>query len=151
MGKLKIYLDNCCYNRPFDNQKDVIVHMETQAKMFIQSLITFNSIELVYSSISVKEIEDSPFEENRNSIFAFIEKNAKYYLDKDKDEAAISLTEEIMKTGVKLKDASHTACAIISKCDYFITVDKRLLNYSDSRIKMVNPIDFIKIWRNSNV
>ena len=36
---LKIYLDNCCYNRPFDNQKDRAIGAETQAKMFIQSLI----------------------------------------------------------------------------------------------------------------
>jgi len=52
-----------------------------------------------------------------------------------------------MRTGVKLKDASHTACAIIAGCDYLITTDKRLIKYTDNRIKIINPIDFLKIWR----
>ena len=52
-----------------------------------------------------------------------------------------------MKSGIKLKDASHTACAIMAKCDYLITTDKRLLKYRDERIKIVNPIEFVKIWR----
>ena len=32
------------------------------------------------------------------------------------NDTAISLTEEIMLTGIKLKDASHVACAIIANC-----------------------------------
>ena len=148
MEKLKIYLDNCCYGRPFDNQNDTIIYEETQAKMFIQTLITLNVVELVYSSISVKEINDYPFEENRKLILAFIEKNAKYYVHTD-NEVAIILTEEVMQAGIKLKDASHTACAILAKCDYLISTDKRLLKYEDNRIKIINPIDFLKIWRNT--
>lgn len=144
---IKIYLDNCCYNRPFDNQKDLMIQEETQAKMFIQSLVKYKTVELVYSSISVEENSASPFEENSSSILDFIENNAKYYISKDNNECAISLTEEIMRTGIKLKDASHTACAIIANCDYLITTDKRLLKYKDDRIKIVNPTEFLKIWR----
>ena len=51
-----------------------------------------------------------------------------------------------MRTGIKLKDASHTACAIIAKCDYLITTDKRLIKYRDNQIKIINPIEFLKIW-----
>jgi len=144
---LKIYLDNCCYGRPFDNQKDPVIKKETQAKVFIQSLVKYKALELVYSSISLQEITDIPFEENSRSILDFIENNAKYYVSKDNNETAVSLTEEIMRTGVRLKDASHTACAIVAKCDYLITTDKRLTKYQDNRIKVVNPIEFVKIWR----
>ena len=147
MTKLKIYLDNCCYNRPFDNQKDRAIQEETQAKMFIQALIRYNSIDLVYSSISLQEVFDSPFEENRESILEFIEHNARYYVSKENNAVAISLTKEIMQAGIKLKDASHAACAILAKCDYLITTDKRLLKYTDERIKIVNPIDFVEKWR----
>ena len=147
---LKIYLDNCCYNRPFDNQNDLTIHEETQAKLLIQSLVKYKVIELVYSAISLQEIADSPFEENRRSILDFIENNAKYYVSKDNNETAISLTEEIMRTGIKLKDASHTACAIIANCDYIITTDKRLCKYKDKRIKIINPIEFLRIWRALN-
>ncbi len=30
---------------------------------------------------------------------------------------------------------------------YFITTDKRLLKYKDNNIKLINPIDFVKLWR----
>ena len=144
---LKIYLDNCCYGRPFDNQKDTVIFVETQAKLEIQSLVKYKVIELVYSSISIQEIIDIPFEEIRNFVLEFINNNAKYYVSKDNNEVAITLTEEIMHTGIRLKDASHTACAIVAKCDYLITTDKRLLKYTDSRIKIVNPVEFLEIWR----
>ncbi|MCL2019350.1 MAG: hypothetical protein FWG70_06260 [Oscillospiraceae bacterium] len=147
MDKLKIYLDNCCYGRPFDNQNDIEIYRETKAKMFIQSLVRFNSVELVYSLMTIKELRDCPFEEIRNSVMEFIENHAKHYLDKAQYKIANALTIEIIETGVKLKDASHTACAIISGCDYLISTDKRLLKYKDSRIKMMNPIDFVKTWR----
>jgi len=148
---LKIYLDNCCYNRPFDNQNDLEIQEETQAKLFIQSLVKYKVLELVYSSVSLQEISDSPFVENSHSILDFIANNATYYVSKDNNETAISLTEEIMRSGIKLKDAAHTACAIIANCDYLISTDKRLCKYQDKRIKIINPIEFLVIWRALNV
>ena len=29
---MRVYLDNCCYNRPFDPQSDLRIHVETVAK-----------------------------------------------------------------------------------------------------------------------
>ena len=52
-----------------------------------------------------------------------------------------------MCSGIKLKDASHTACAIVAGCDYLVTTDKRLMKFQDKRIKIVNPIYFVRIWR----
>ena len=143
----RIYFDNCSYNRPVDDQKDLKIQEETQAKMFIQALVRYNSLDLVYSSISLQEIYDSPFEENKISVLEFIEQNAKFYIGKDNNEAAISLTREVMQKGVKLKDASHVAFAILAKCDYLITTDKGLLKYKDERIQIVNPIYFAETWR----
>jgi hypothetical protein len=36
---MRIYLDNCCFNRPFDNQTQLKIHLETEAKLFIQQEI----------------------------------------------------------------------------------------------------------------
>jgi hypothetical protein len=41
MKKLKIYMDNCCFNRPYDDQRNLINRMETEAKLFVQGLISF--------------------------------------------------------------------------------------------------------------
>ena len=48
---MKIYLDNCCFNRPFDDQKQIKIQVDTEAKLFIQTKILENELELVWSYI----------------------------------------------------------------------------------------------------
>ena len=41
---MRIYLDNCCYNRPYDDLSQLIVSLEAQAKLHIQNRIEKVSI-----------------------------------------------------------------------------------------------------------
>jgi len=87
-------------------------------------------------------------EESRQHIQNFVISNADTYISKVKNYDEIEkLSNEIVQTGIKPKDATHLACAITAECDYFITTDGRVTKYKTDRIKVVNPIDFIKIWR----
>ena len=43
---MKVYLDNCCYNRPFDDQGGILIRIETEAKLFVQYEIHAGRIEL---------------------------------------------------------------------------------------------------------
>ncbi len=36
---VRVYLDNCSYNRPYDDQSQMRIHLETQAKIHIQDMI----------------------------------------------------------------------------------------------------------------
>jgi hypothetical protein len=36
------------------------------------------------------------------------------------------------------------------ECDYFISTDDRLLKHQDDRIELINPVDFIRLWREKN-
>jgi hypothetical protein len=36
---MRVYLDNCCFNRPFDDQSSLTVRLETEAKLAIQEMI----------------------------------------------------------------------------------------------------------------
>ena len=49
MKKTKIYLDNCCFNRPYDDQSQLTVSMEALAKLSIQQDIRNNNADLVTS------------------------------------------------------------------------------------------------------
>ena len=60
-----LYLDNCCFNRPYDDQGNLINRMETEAKLFIQDLIRLRKIELAWSFVLDYENNDNPFEERR--------------------------------------------------------------------------------------
>lgn len=52
---MKVYLDNCCYNRPYDDQSQLRISLETQAKLQIQSMIRNREIELVSSYVLMYE------------------------------------------------------------------------------------------------
>ena len=44
-----IYLDNCCFNRPFDDQSSIRIKLETDAKLYIQEQIRHQKLELAWS------------------------------------------------------------------------------------------------------
>ena len=66
--KCRIYLDNCCFNRPYDDQSQLLVRFETQAKLYIQKNIFEKNFELVWSYVLKFENSRNPFEAKRNAI-----------------------------------------------------------------------------------
>jgi predicted nucleic acid-binding protein len=141
-SKIRIYLDNCVYNRPFDDLTKIKIALEADTKRYIQRLIIEGKIELAYSFVSRFENSKSPYPHNQKSIDAFFV-NATVYVDHTCGLAVRRRADEIMKTGVKVKDAYHIACAIESESRYFITVDNRLLKYPAQDIIICNPIQFL--------
>ena len=139
---MRIYLDNCCYNRPYDDQSQIKVFLETQAKLHIQRMIVEGKVELVYSYMSRYENSQNPFEIRKNTIAEFF-KNASVYVDESNADNAAQKSRQIMETGVKAKDAIHVACAVIAGADYFLTTDTRLLKYKTYERKLMNPTEFI--------
>ena len=51
-------------------------------------------------------------------------------------------------SAISLTGSYHVACAIYAGCDYFLSTDKRLLKYTSDKIKIMNPIDFIREMEN---
>ncbi len=140
---MRVYLDMCCYNRPYDDQSQLKVAMETQSKLYIQMLIKERKLELIASYMLRYECSQNPFEMRRKAIFDFIQENAVGYVGGNRKKEIEAKATEIMKTGVKFKDACHVASAIYAGCEYFISTDIRLLKYNTQEIKMVTPIEFI--------
>jgi predicted nucleic acid-binding protein len=142
-NKMKVYLDNCVYNRPFDDQSQIRISLEAQAKLYIQRLIVDKKIELVYSYMSVYENSENPNTEQQESISCFFH-NAVEFVDPSRADSIEVHAEEVKKWNIKANDAIHIACAIEGKCDCFITTDDGILKkYLASDIRIYNPIDFI--------
>jgi len=136
----KIYLDNCCYNRPYDDQTQLRIELETKAKLHIQHQIVEKEFKLVSSIILEFENDHNPYHIRKTVIRDFLQHATEYV---DESEEVLTLAREISKKGIKPKDATHLSCAIHAKCAYFITTDDKLLKYKDDRITIINPIDFI--------
>ena len=137
---MRVYLDNCCFNRPYDNQNLLKVKLETQSKLGIQQLVLENKLELVWSFILEFENDQNPFIERKRQIEKW---QNLAVADCSLTDAVIAKSRDFMRLGLREKDSYHIACAIISNTDYFITTDAKILNKHISDIKVISPTDFI--------
>jgi len=145
MPKITVYLDNCAFNRPFDDQRQMRIFLEAQAKLHIQSLIADDKLALACSYMSLYENNDNPHEERRTSIADFFN-YVSQFVNYDKVEKVETRAAGIMECGIKSKDAIHIACAITAGSNYFITTDDELVKkYTGNEIIICGPIDFINI------
>jgi predicted nucleic acid-binding protein len=138
---MRIYLDNCSYNRPFDEQRDIVVRLEAEAKLHIQELVKEQYLDLVWSSVNDYENNDNPFDEKRERIAVWKEIAA---VDCPMNERILLKAEQLMEQNLRAKDALHIASALYAACNYFITTDKKILNKNISAIAVVNPIVFVE-------
>ena len=141
---MRIYLDNCSYNRPYDDQSQMRIHLETQAKLHIQDMIRKKQIELVTSYVLDFENSNNRSIQKRMAIEKFMKDYATLYVSNKHSDKFAEIADSIMETGVKEKDAYHVACALMAECDYFVTTDDRLLKYQSEKIKLVTPGEFIR-------
>jgi len=138
---VRVYLDNCCYNRPFDDQSRIEIRLEADAKLYIQELVKNQTLELVWSFVLDYESSFNPFADRRERIQAW------RYLAAHHCGFSVEVVEKaqlLMQLGLRQVDASHLACAILSQADYFITTDKRVLNKHVTEIQTINPMTFIE-------
>ena len=143
MEKLKIYLDMCCFNRPYDDQTQQRIQFEAVAKLMIQSFIVEGKIDFVWSYVLEFENSKNPFFEKRNTILAF----KPYAIETVWPNPLIeSIANTLQRKGLNAYDSLHIACAAFSSCDYFLTVDKKVLNKSCEAVQITDPVIFLNQW-----
>jgi predicted nucleic acid-binding protein len=140
---MRIYLDNCCFNRPFDSQIHVRIRLETEAKLRIQERVVAGEIELAWSYILDYENAANPFEERRAAIGSW---RVRSVVDIVETLSLLENAKSLVALGVRSKDALHVACAVEAGCEYFVTTDdallKKLARYT--RISAVDPTAFVR-------
>lgn len=141
---IRIYLDNCCFNRPYDTQSNTLVRLEAEAKLVIQELIKQNELELVWSYILESENDANPFQDRKETI-----ENWKYIskININENETVLNRATNFFQMNLKPKDSIHLSCAIESGAVFFITTDKDFLKKSSliQEIKILTPIQFLEL------
>ncbi|MGR3319312.1 MAG: PIN domain protein [Candidatus Anammoxibacter sp.] len=140
---MKIYFDNCCLNRPFDDQLQIRIRLETEAKLKIQDGVSVGSINLVWSYVLDYENSKNPFEERRKQIHEW--RNLASFQVQASDKI-IEASNYFLSIGMRKFDALHIACAIEGKCDYFLTTDDKVLSKDNEidGLMIIDPFGFIK-------
>ncbi|BAP57933.1 hypothetical protein THII_3636 [Thioploca ingrica] len=137
------------FNRPFDDQKQIRIRLESEAKLYLQEPIKVGNLKLVWSYMMDFENEQNPFAERREAI-----KRWKKWALVDVSETAALLDQanRLITLGLNGKDALHVASAIEGQAQYFLTTDdkmmKKLLGFN--KIQVISPIEFIKVFDNDN-
>ena len=138
---MRVYLDNCCFNRPFDDQSQVRILLETEAKLVLQDRIRSGEIELAWSYVMEVENNANPFECRRTRISTWRSVAA---VDISESDNIINRAESLSELGFRAKDALHLSCAIEASCQIFLTTDDGILSKSGfvPDLAILNPVDY---------
>jgi predicted nucleic acid-binding protein len=140
----RVYLDVCCLNRPFDDQSQDRIRLESEAVRLILARIKSGEPSWVVSEVMEEEIERTADPVRRGRVRLMLDYAATRIALGD---AEVTRGEELEALGFQAYDALHLACAEAAAVDVFLTTDDRLLRTArraagDLRVRVANPLDF---------
>ena len=143
MPQMTIYLDNCCYNRPFDDQTQERIHLESEAVLSILKMGQMKRAVIVGSEILELEMHRM-MDENKKQKVMDLYKVASmniHYTDKIKKRAA-----DIMSvSNISTFDSLHIAAAEEANADVLLTTDDKLEKMAEKlnlKTRVINPLRF---------
>ncbi|MDR0515671.1 MAG: hypothetical protein LBH25_01340 [Fibromonadaceae bacterium] len=138
---MRIYLDNCCFNRPFDSQEQSVIVMESEAVLTIIDKCKKNNSYFFFGSDVLDEEIDNIIDPIRKQNVLNLYSFAQEYIE---------LNPVILKRAVYLQsfnlgsfDALHLASAEHGKADIFLTTDRKLIKQTrkiDLSVDVSNPL-----------
>jgi len=141
---MDIYFDLCVYNRPFDDQTQPRILLETTGLLVVMSVVQTQEINTVNSFVLEYENSRNPKIENRRIIADMLNVAATYIqYNSSIENKALALEQR----GIRHFDALHLACAEYAGADFFVTCDDELLKKADTvenvSIHAVSLLEFV--------
>ncbi len=120
---MRIYLDNCCLQRLYDDQTHPRVRVETEAVFVILAAVVAGEQSLLGSEALEYEVGRIPDEKRRAEVFSVLSLAKERLLV---DDAVEALALAFEQQGLSALDAIHLALASTAKADFFCTCDDKL-------------------------
>ena len=141
----QIYLDVCCLNRPFDDQRQDRIRLEAEAVLLILEHCETDKWQWVSSAVVEEEVDNTPDRERRHRVRSMLRSA---YVTVALTEAEIERAREIKAMGFRTYDALHLACAEQSGVDVFLTTDDRIIRTATRhteklKVRVANPLDWL--------
>jgi predicted nucleic acid-binding protein len=144
---MRVYLDNCCLERPYDDQDQDRIRMEAESVLIVMRLIGRGKLTWVGSEILICEsrrIRDPEEPNERDAVLTLMDDVI--MLNEPADKARML---ELIALGFDDYDASHVAAAEKGNCDVLLTTDDRLLELSRRarqhlRVRVANPVEWVR-------
>lgn len=139
---MKIYFDVCCLNRPYDDQNQDKIHIESEAIITILKHIEYSDWVLINSGIVNYEINNTSDIERKERLLSLADSASEFVSINDEIHAR---AKQIQECGIKTYDSLHIACAENGHADVFLTTDDRLIkavkrNFNEIKPEVENPL-----------
>jgi len=126
---MRIYLDNCCLQRPLDNQTLPRIRVETEAVFVVLAAAQSGDVSMLSSEALEYEIGRIPDDTRPAEVLSLLTIASEHLPVTDAVEA---LAVSFERQGVRAMDAVHLALASIANADFFCTCDDRLFRKAQS-------------------
>lgn len=133
----------CALKRPFDDQSQGRISLETQAVMRILTAFSSGVVEPCHSAALVFENQQNPNPQRRLRAATLLESFGDAAVATD---ATFARAEDVRTLGFRDLDALHIAFAESQEADYFITADDEILKRRDQTglgVKILDPIELV--------
>jgi len=131
----RIYLDVCCLNRPFDDQTQLRIHLETEAVISILQQCETKQWHLITSTPLEAEIAQIPDPEQLQQVRIALSLASIKVSD---SPALRARTSALVKLGFSFYDAAHIANAEKAKADIFLSTDDRLVKRAKQLVSIIS-------------
>ncbi len=143
---MKIYLDACCLNRPFDDQRQARIRLEAEAISLILQNFHQRKWEWVGSEALVYELEQTVDVERRERLLLLAGQS---YQVVEITEKILNRAEKLEASGFDSYDAIHLACAEHANVDVFLTTDDNIQKVSNRNKEVFafvveNPVKWLE-------
>ena len=140
---MKIYMDVCSYNRPFDNQEQDRIYLEAEAVLSILNYCHKGGWTLIGSNIIDFEVSKMANPSKKEKVMELCSiASEKVVATSEIEKRAV----EIQQIGIKPFDSFHIALAESAGADIFLTTDDKLIKLSNKillNVKVENPLNWI--------
>ncbi len=133
-------MDNSVLNRPYDDQRQPRIWLETLCFVLILQMVEKDEAQLIRSSFHDLENTESLASERRAWV------NACLNLATDTVHTSVEMEKRagaLEKQGLGPLDAAHCAAAENAKADFFITCDDRLIRKYRGSLRALTPSELI--------
>lgn len=141
---MRLYLDCCSLQRPFDDKSQPRIAVEAEAILVILALCESGHLKLISSDALLFEIGRIPDRGRKDDALEIL-KIAKEAIELTPEIEAMA--RRLKSSGLKPLDALHLASAYVSKADYFCTCDDKFLKKAKSfdgfNTKVVSPTELV--------
>ena len=148
-----IYLDVCCLNRPFDNQAQERVRLESEAVLLILARCQSREWFLLGSEAIDAEIAQIPDADRRERVTLLASLAITQVIVSELFEER---ARELVQLGFKAYDTLHIACAEAGNADILLTTDDRLSRKAAKhsnvlQVRLQNPVLWmLEVTNNGN-